>query len=192
MMVKNQTIMMMVKNQMIMMMVKNQTRMTMVKMLIATMVTTTMKTARTTMPMLLRKTKGRWRLMALKPIHLITCQQQELKMKTTMKMMTTMTMNTNVLNKKKSIDSQQQYAGNVQKYMNELKGSLPSKKKRDNGGGNKRGGRHGAANMKGMGTAESFKLAKKALTKANGKVMKGGGMDGGGRGKKGKGGGKRR
>lgn len=68
------------------------------------------------------------------------------------------------------IDAQQRYAGNVNKYINELKGQMPSKKN-NNSHRPKSKGNHGAAAMKGMGGATNLKLAKKALTKANATEM---------------------
>mmetsp|Transcript_14434 Transcript_14434/g.23871 ORF Transcript_14434/g.23871 Transcript_14434/m.23871 type:complete len:250 (-) Transcript_14434:29-778(-) len=70
--------------------------------------------------------------------------------------------------KGKSLDTAQQYAGNVVKYMNQMKGSMPSKKKSANHKQQK--GNHGAANMKGIGGATNLKMAKKVLMKVQSKV----------------------
>lgn len=73
--------------------------------------------------------------------------------------------------KKKSIDKQQQYAGNVEKYMSQLKGNMPGKKKAKDSTGHhaKRKGKNGAADMKGVGGAANLKLAQKVLSKAKAK-----------------------
>lgn len=71
--------------------------------------------------------------------------------------------------KKPSIDLRQRYAGNVNKFMNQLKGNLPGKKKRDTGSQIKHKGKHGAATMKGMGGSSNLKLAQKALLKMQAK-----------------------
>lgn len=70
---------------------------------------------------------------------------------------------------KKNVDSQQRYAGNVSKYLHELKGSMPGKKKKRD---HSFKGRHGAANMKGMGGASNLKMAQKALSKTQAKNIK--------------------
>ncbi len=71
------------------------------------------------------------------------------------------------LGDRKNIDKEQMYAGSVQKYMAKIKGSLPGKRSknrdRNNAGGKK--GKHGAEGMKGMGSAQDLKLAKKTLSK---------------------------
>jgi len=78
----------------------------------------------------------------------------------------------------KKFDKEQAFAGSVQKYLGQLKGNLPSKRRKsqDNHriGGKK--GKHGAENMKGMGTSKDLKLAKKALDRSRDK-------GGGGKGK---------
>ncbi len=73
--------------------------------------------------------------------------------------------------KKKSVDRQQQYAGNVEKYMSQLKGNMPGKKKAKDSTGHhaKRKGKNGAAEMKGVGGAATLKLAQKVLSKAKAK-----------------------
>lgn len=66
-------------------------------------------------------------------------------------------------------DEEQRYAGNVQKYVSQIRGSLPGKKhkkqQRGGGGGGGRGGKHGAADMKGMGGAANLKAAQKTLAR---------------------------
>lgn len=69
----------------------------------------------------------------------------------------------------KHVDSQQRYAGNVNKFLHELKGNMPGKKQRDSG---KHKGRHGAASMKGMGGDANLKVAQKALSKMQAKKAK--------------------
>ena len=64
--------------------------------------------------------------------------------------------------KTKTFDSQQRYAGNVERYMGELKGNMPGKKKSSTQN-TKRKGKNGAAEMKGMGGAANLKIATKAL-----------------------------
>ena len=66
---------------------------------------------------------------------------------------------------KVSVDSQQRYAGNVNRFLGALKVKMPAKKRRDSGGHCKHKGRHGAASMKGMGGAANLKVAQKALSK---------------------------
>ena len=92
-------------------------------------------------------------------------------------------------NKTKNVDMEQRYAGSVQKYMAQLKGNLPNKKStlRDTsrGAGGKKG-KHGAENMKGMGSAKDLKMAKRTLDRTKDKQGSGGGQGGGKRGRKGK------
>lgn len=67
---------------------------------------------------------------------------------------------------KTNVDMEQQYCGSVQKYMAQMKGHLPAKKNKwdiTKGGGSAKRGKHGAANMKGMGSGKDFNLAKKTL-----------------------------
>mmetsp|Transcript_64760 Transcript_64760/g.181037 ORF Transcript_64760/g.181037 Transcript_64760/m.181037 type:complete len:278 (+) Transcript_64760:99-932(+) len=73
--------------------------------------------------------------------------------------------------KNKSVDKRQQYAGNVEKYMAQLKGNMPGKKKTRDASGHqaKRKGKNGAAEMKGVGGAANLKLAQKVLSKAKAK-----------------------
>lgn len=72
--------------------------------------------------------------------------------------------------RKQNIDRRQRYAGDVSKFVNQMKGSLPAKKKLT--GRQSRKGNHGAANMSGIGGAANLKLAKKALSKVQAKVGK--------------------
>ena len=92
-----------------------------------------------------------------------------------------------IVSNKPHIDEAQKYAGNVKKYMTQVRSNLPSKKRKREvmgGGGGHRKGKHGAADMKGMGSGTDLKMAKKALGRA---AEKGGGMERGGKkGKKGK------
>ena len=92
-----------------------------------------------------------------------------------------------IVSNKPHIDEAQKYAGNVKKYMGQVRSNLPSKKRKREvmgGGGGHRKGKHGAADMKGMGSGTDLKMAKKALGRA---AEKGGGMERGGKkGKKGK------
>lgn len=73
--------------------------------------------------------------------------------------------------KKKSVDHQQQYAGKVEKFMSQLKGNMPGKKKSKDATGHhaKRKGKNGAADMKGIGGAANLKIAQKVLSKAKAK-----------------------
>lgn len=73
----------------------------------------------------------------------------------------------------KSIDTAQKYAGDVGKYLNQLKGKMPGKKKnRDSTAGNtRRKGKNGAADMKGIGGAGNLKIAQKVLSKAKSKTV---------------------
>jgi ribosomal RNA-processing protein 17 len=80
----------------------------------------------------------------------------------------------------KSVDTAQKYAGNVQKFMDELKGNMPGKKNRDKTN-TKRKGKDGAADMKGVGGSGNLKIASKLLHKSKEK-----GFGGAGNGKKGK------
>lgn len=70
---------------------------------------------------------------------------------------------------KRSTDMEQDFAGNVEKYMKQLKGSLPGKKKKVYRQ-SKHKGRHGAANMKGMATGGDLKIAQRALQRSLGKT----------------------
>jgi Nucleolar protein 12 (25kDa) len=79
----------------------------------------------------------------------------------------------------KKRDVQQEYAGRVEKYLKQLKGHLPGKKKSTTtSSSNKRGGTHGAVGMKGVGSAATLKVAQKVLARTTPKkvvpVKKGG------------------
>lgn len=63
----------------------------------------------------------------------------------------------------KKKDVEQEYAGNVEKFMNKLKGNMPGKKK---GTHSFRKGKHGAAGMKGMAGAADLKVAQKFLKRS--------------------------
>jgi ribosomal RNA-processing protein 17 len=73
----------------------------------------------------------------------------------------------------KSIDTAQKYAGNVQRYLDDLKGNMPGKKNRDNGHKARRKGKNGAADMKGVGGSGNFKIASKLLSKSKDKNLSG-------------------
>ena len=92
-----------------------------------------------------------------------------------------------IVSNKPHIDEEQKYAGNVTKYMKQVRSNLPSKKRKREqmgGGGGHRKGKHGAADMKGMGSGTDLKMAKKVLGRA---AEKGGGIERGGKkGKKGR------
>mmetsp|Transcript_33395 Transcript_33395/g.37999 ORF Transcript_33395/g.37999 Transcript_33395/m.37999 type:complete len:248 (-) Transcript_33395:104-847(-) len=64
------------------------------------------------------------------------------------------------------VDVKQRYAGNVNKYMDELKADMPSKKNKHSARRHKKGGQHGAATMSGIGGSLNLKLAQKALSRA--------------------------
>jgi len=89
------------------------------------------------------------------------------------------------------VDEAQQRAGNVNKYMAEVKGTMGQRKSKNSGGGGGRKGQHGASTMKGMGNGTTLKMAKKTLAKFKSKGGKGGsderGSERGGKGKKRKG-----
>ncbi len=94
-----------------------------------------------------------------------------------------------IVSNKPHVDEEQRYAGNVKKYMSQVRSNLPNKKRKREqmgGGGGHRKGKHGASDMKGMGSGTDLKMAKKALGRAA-ISEKGGGMDRGGKkGKRGK------
>ena len=77
----------------------------------------------------------------------------------------------------KSVDVAQKYAGNVQRYMDELKGNMPGKKNRDNGHRVKRKGKNGAAEMRGVGGSGNLKIASKLLHKSRDRGSTGGTMN---------------
>jgi len=95
-----------------------------------------------------------------------------------------------IVSNKPHVDEEQRYAGNVKKYMSQVRSNLPNKKRKREqmgGGGGHRKGKHGASDMKGMGSGTDLKMAKKALGRAAGQDRAGGGMDRGGKkGKRGK------
>lgn len=68
--------------------------------------------------------------------------------------------------RRKLIDEAQLNAGKVDKYLAQLKGNMPSKKKKDRHIKHK--GRHGASSMKGMASGGEFKLAQKVLERSKG------------------------
>ncbi|GKY92529.1 hypothetical protein MPSEU_000223200 [Mayamaea pseudoterrestris] len=77
----------------------------------------------------------------------------------------------------KKADEQQEFAGRVERYMPQVKASLPGKKK--SAQQRKTKGMHGAATMKGMASNPGdFKLAQKALNRASTKTA---GARGGGK-----------
>jgi hypothetical protein len=82
----------------------------------------------------------------------------------------------------KSVDKRQKYAGNVKRYMDELKGNMPARKNRDGGQNVKRKGKNGAADMKGVGGGANLKIASKLLNKSKDRGSAGGSA----KGKKGK------
>ena len=66
---------------------------------------------------------------------------------------------------RKTVDAEQAYAGNVERFLKQLKGHLPSKRKsRDVK--QRRGGQHGASQMKGVGSGADLKTAQKVLMRA--------------------------
>lgn len=69
---------------------------------------------------------------------------------------------------KKEGDVQQRYAGKVDKFLSELKGKMPAKKRKDINV--KRKGKNGAAEMKGMGGAGALKMAQRVLSQAKQKM----------------------
>lgn len=90
---------------------------------------------------------------------------------------------------KKSVDVAQKFAGNVQKYMTNLKGKMPGKKQKRDGSGSvkaKRKGKDGRADMQGMGGSANLKIAQKLLSKSKEKGLGRHGGGNAGHGKKGK------
>lgn len=61
-------------------------------------------------------------------------------------------------------DVEQEYAGNVEHFLKDLKGHMPAKKKKQEHN-KRRGGKHGASNMKGLGSAADLKTAQKVLAR---------------------------
>lgn len=87
--------------------------------------------------------------------------------------------------KKKAVDHEQKKAGDVQKYLDELKGNMPGKRKQTN----KRvmtKGKNGAAEMRGMGGSSNLRMAQKVLGKAKAKAGPGGKFANKGKKRKGK------
>lgn len=78
--------------------------------------------------------------------------------------------------KPKTRDTEQEYAGNVEKFLTQFKQKMPATKKKQQ---LKHGGNHGASAMKGVGNAKEFKLAQKVLARSTKK-------GGGGKGKRGR------
>ena len=74
----------------------------------------------------------------------------------------------------KARDTQQEFAGNVDKYLLKLKGNMPGKKKHSSTQANKHRGQHGAADMKGIGSGKVVKIAQKALAMSASAGKKGG------------------
>lgn len=70
-------------------------------------------------------------------------------------------------------DIVQEMHGNVEKYLAELKGRMPGKRrKNEQKRKNQRGGQHGASSMKGMAQGADLKLVKKFLAKSKAKKVK--------------------
>lgn len=88
----------------------------------------------------------------------------------------------NTARRPKSVDTAQKNAGNVQKFLDQLKGNMPGKKNRDNGHRAKRKGMDGAADMKGVGGSGNLKIASKLLSRSKDRSVAGAPT----RGKKGK------
>lgn len=68
---------------------------------------------------------------------------------------------------KKSRDTEQEYAGKVEKFLTQFKQKMPAKKKQV-AAAQKHKGKHGAAAMKGIGSATEMKIAQKALSRTKG------------------------
>eukprot|EP00980_Cylindrotheca_fusiformis_P012588 scaffold3084_cov144-Cylindrotheca_fusiformis.AAC.36 len=71
----------------------------------------------------------------------------------------------------KSVDKEQKSAGDVSKYLDELKGNMPSRKKQ--GRHTMKKGKNGASDMRGMGGSSNLKVAQKVLGKAKAKSRSG-------------------
>lgn len=78
----------------------------------------------------------------------------------------------NMDGKKKAVDHEQKKAGDVQKYLDELKGNMPGKRKQTKRLMTK--GKNGAAEMRGMGGSSNLRMAQKVLGKAKAKADVGG------------------
>jgi hypothetical protein len=76
--------------------------------------------------------------------------------------------------KRMAVDEEQEYAGNVEKYLAEVKATLPSMKKKKKDAQKKHKGVHGASNMKGVSGPADMKIAKRALDRFQ---KKGGGKN---------------
>jgi ribosomal RNA-processing protein 17 len=80
--------------------------------------------------------------------------------------------------KRMAVDEEQEYAGNVEKYLAEVKATLPSmKKKKKKDAQKKHKGVHGASNMKGVSGPADMKIAKRALDRFQKKGGGGGGKN---------------
>ena len=66
-----------------------------------------------------------------------------------------------------SDDEEQKHAGNVQRYLDKLKGHMPSKKKQNKSF--QRKGKNGAAEMRGMGGSKNLNVAQKVLARTKAK-----------------------
>jgi hypothetical protein len=73
---------------------------------------------------------------------------------------------------KTSVDESQKYAGNVEKFLNKVKGKMPAKKKAEHQRNIKQKGIHGASLMKGMAGSGDLKDAKNILAKSQAKMGK--------------------
>ena len=71
--------------------------------------------------------------------------------------------------KHKSRDTEQEYAGNVEKFLAQLKQKMPAKSAKKAAAGHKQKGKHGAANMKGIGGSTVMKIAQKELARSKSK-----------------------
>jgi len=67
--------------------------------------------------------------------------------------------------KPRAHDAAQEYAGHVERFLKDLKGRMPSKKKKQQEH-KQRGGKHGASHMKGVGSAADLKTAQKMLARS--------------------------
>jgi ribosomal RNA-processing protein 17 len=76
--------------------------------------------------------------------------------------------------KRMTVDEEQEYAGNVEKYLAEVKSKLPSMRKKKKDAQKKHKGVHGASNMKGVSGPADMKIAKRALDRFQ---KKGGGKN---------------
>jgi len=73
--------------------------------------------------------------------------------------------------KRRRFDEQQRDAGNVKRYLKQMKGNLPQRKKKHHENAPvKRKGNHGASNMSGMGGAANLQAAKRTLMGAEKKL----------------------